>query len=85
MGLSVGCASRVVYVRSAPPAVRVEVAGPPPFAAAVWIPGHWEWHGSWVWFPGHWAKAPRGKVWVPGYWQQTPRGWRWVKGHWARR
>jgi hypothetical protein len=83
--LAAGCASRAVYVRTAPPAVRAEVAGRPPFAGAVWVAGHWEWHGNWVWRPGHWARAPKGKVWVPGYWRETPRGWVWVKGHWARR
>ncbi|MGQ9560258.1 MAG: YXWGXW repeat-containing protein [Candidatus Oleimicrobiaceae bacterium] len=83
--LVLGCASRAVYVRPAPPAARVEIVGAAPFVGAVWVPGHWEWHGQWLWSPGHWAKAPAGKVWVAGYWQQTPRGWRWVNGHWARR
>jgi len=83
--LHAGCASRAVYVRTAPPPVRAEVVGVPPYAGAVWVPGHWEWHGNWIWSPGRWVKAPKEKVWVAGHWQSTPRGWKWVNGHWVRR
>jgi hypothetical protein len=43
-----GCAT---YVRPGP----VIVAGPPPYAGAVWIPGHYGPYGGW--HPGHWRSA----------------------------
>lgn len=85
MGFATHCASRTIYVRKAPPKVRVEVRPAPPFKAAVWIPGHWQWkHGRYVWVPGRWIKARRGYAWVPGHWAKRPRGWVWIPGHWKR-
>ena len=42
------------------PALRVEVQGPRPYAAAVWHRGHWRWaprQGRYVWVPGHYARV----------------------------
>ncbi len=79
------CASRVVYVRKAPPPVRVEVRSARPFPNAVWIAGHWQWNGvRFVWVSGKWVKPQSGRVWVPGHWRQTRHGWRWVPGRWKR-
>jgi len=92
-----GCASRrtrtvvvgsdegveVVYVETAPPALRVEAIPTKPVPKAVWIPGYWEWKGNkYVWVPGRWEKKPRGTAWAPGQWKKTHRGWVWVPGYW---
>ena len=80
---SMNCASRVVYVRKAPPAARVEVRPARPYAGAVWVAGYWRWNGrNYVWTSGHWVKARRGKTFTKGHWKKTPRGWRYVPGHW---
>ncbi len=86
LALSVAsCASRVVYVRKAPPPVRVEVRPARPFPNAVWVAGYWNWNGTrFVWVSGRWVKPRRGMVWVPGHWRHMRRGWRWVPGHWKR-
>ncbi len=77
------CASRVVYVRKAPPPVRVEVRPVKPYANAVWVAGYWKWNGrNHVWTSGRWVKARRGRTFVKGHWQKKPRGWRYVPGHW---
>ena len=84
-GFSTQCASRVVYVKTPPPPVRVEVRPVSPYKTAVWIPGHWQWkRGRYVWVPGHWKQARAGYVWVPGHWSKRARGWVWVSGHWKR-
>jgi hypothetical protein len=85
-GLSSQCAPRTVYVRKAPPPVRVEVKPAPPFAKAVWIPGYWKWQGKkYVWIGGSWKKPRKGYIWVPGHWVKKKRGWFRVEGHWKRR
>lgn len=79
----IGCASRAVYVRTAPPAKRVEVRSARPFANAVWIAGYWRWNGNkYVWAKGKWAKPKKGKKWIPGHWKSSRRGYFWVPGHW---
>ena len=84
LGMTVeNCASRVVYVRKAPPRVRVEVRPVKPFTSAVWMSGYWRWNGrQHVWVSGRWAKPKKGKVWVTGHWKKAPRGWHYVPGHW---
>lgn len=75
----------IVYVASAPPPPRVEVAGPAPGRGFVWVAGHWSWSGTeYVWVAGRWARPPRGNArWVPGHWRRHPRhGWYWVEGRW---
>lgn len=77
------CASRVVYVRKAPPSRRVEVKSVKPYANAVWISGYWKWNGrKHIWVSGHWVKSKKGKVWVAGYWEKSRRGWHYIPGHW---
>ncbi|MDP6529748.1 MAG: hypothetical protein QF819_11000 [Gemmatimonadota bacterium] len=78
-----GCATRTVYVRTAPPAARKEVRPASPGATHVWKAGHWTWkRGRYKWVPGHWEKSRRGAHWTPGHWKKTPRGWVWRPGHW---
>ncbi len=79
------CAARPIYVKTAPPAVKVEVRPAPPYRGAVWVPGHWAWrHGRYVWVKGHWVKPRHGYVYVPGHWVKKRYGWVWVSGHWKR-
>ena len=79
------CGPRVIYVRKAPPPVRVEVRPAKPFPTAVWISGYWRWNGTrYVWVAGRWVRPRRGYAWVPGHWRHTRHGWRWVPGHWKR-
>jgi hypothetical protein len=55
----------VLYLNTAPPAVRYE-AVPTPRSGYVWVPGHRRWDGY-------------GRVWVPGHWERqhgyAPRRW----------
>ena len=77
------CASRVVYVRKAPPRTRVEVRPVKPFSSAIWISGYWRWNGrQYIWASGRWAKPRHGKLWVNGHWKRTNRGWHYIPGHW---
>jgi hypothetical protein len=73
-----------IYIQERPPEERIERPGPPPFAHAVWIRGHWDRRGrDWAWEPGRWVVAERPAAhWEDGHWNQTPRGWRYVPGHW---
>jgi hypothetical protein len=55
-----------------PPALRVELQPPPPFAGAVWIAGWWTWDARiWLWVPGAWRLPPPGTLrwhaprWIP--------------------
>jgi hypothetical protein len=84
--LSTNCAARTVYVVKAPPVAKVTVVKTPaPYSNAIWVSGHWKWHGrKYVWVKGYWTKPQRGFVWVQGHWVKKPRGWVWVAGHWKR-
>ena len=59
---------------AAPPPPQVETAPQQPVAAAVWIPGFWQWSGTtWVWVAGSWQLRPSAGVeWRPAEWR--PRG-----------
>ena len=50
--------SRPVYVRPAPPPpLVVKVKPRRPHKRAVWVTGHWRWHGprkGYVWVKGRW-------------------------------
>lgn len=75
----------VIFIKTAPPAVKIEVRPHAPFAKAVWIPGHWTWkRGRYVWAKGHYVKHRKGFAWVPGHWKKRRAGWVWVGGHWKR-
>lgn len=76
-----------IEVGVAPPPLRAEAVPPPPSAAHVWVPGHWQWNGvRWGWHRGHYARRPTpAAYWVQGAWVPMPNGhWRWAPGHWAR-
>jgi len=78
--------TRTTVVTEAPPTPRVEVEGPAPSTAHVWIQGYWTYiDNRWVWSPGHWDLRPRmNAAWVPGEWDKDPtgKGWLWTPGHW---
>ena len=84
LGLAGPAAAARVYVRVAPPAVRMEVRGVTPSPHHAWHDGYWRWHdGAHVWVAGAWVVPPRhGAVWVGGHWKKTPSGWYWIDGRW---
>jgi hypothetical protein len=72
-------------VMVAPPAPRVEVAGPAPYAGYVWVGGYWNWVGGrHVWVAGRWAPGRHGYHWVDHAWVRAGDGWRMRPGHWER-
>lgn len=75
---------RVVYVREAPPPLRVEVLPRRSSPRHVWVGGYWSWeHSRYAWQPGRWAVPPRrSAVWVPHTWHRGGRGWQARGGHW---
>lgn len=77
-------AGAAVYVRVAPPAVKVETRPASPGRGYVWTGGYYRWNGNrYVWTTGRWVNPPRsGAVWVPGHWVHGNKGWYWVDGHW---
>lgn len=82
-----GSQGAVVTEKVTVPAPLAETQPAPPVAitAPVWVPGHWEWRGTWVWAPGHYvATSNANAVWVQGDWESTADGsWRWNPAHWA--
>jgi len=88
--LAAGCAvnprprAGVVYVQQGPPPRVVEVIGPAPSRAHVWVPGHHEWRGgSYVWIAGRYEQPAAGfRRYEPGRWVHTRSGWYWTDGRW---
>jgi hypothetical protein len=74
----------VVYVETAPPALRSEVIVTAPGPGYVWVPGSWTWGGAeYTWTGGSWQQPPRADAhWVAPAWNRTSRGWYRVDGHW---
>jgi hypothetical protein len=80
-----GPATVVVTDPSAPPPPQVEVVtvAPGPVTQYYWVPGVWEWRGTWVWAGGHWIVRPYyGAVWVQSGWVYRHHNRVWVTGHW---
>jgi hypothetical protein len=61
-----------------------EIVPPKPSSTDSWVPGYWEWDGTWIWMPGYWTTKPDpNAVWVVGQWEKYDKsGWRWIGGHW---
>ena len=77
--------ARVVVIKKAPPAVRVEVRPDRPFRNAIWVAGHWGYqHGRYVWVSGRWIAPRHGMTYVSGHWKRVNHGWVWVEPHWRR-
>jgi len=64
-----------------------EVQPPKPTYKDHWVPGYWEWNGTWHWIHGHWTNKPHPNAeWVAGHWEKHGKGgWRWIAGHWNER
>lgn len=59
------------------------VAGPAPYAKAVWVGPEWVWKNKrYVEMPGYWAKGKGDQVWIPGYWTSKGRKYKWIPGRW---
>lgn len=74
-----------VYVRVAPPELRVEEA-PAPRPGYVYTPGYWTWrHGHHVWVKGSWVRERRGYRYVAPEWVDHHDGrWHMRRSHWVR-
>ncbi len=66
------------------PAPRYEAVPPPPGAAYVWRPGHWQWVGNgYVWRRGIYViRRASWHQWVNGHWTLRGNTWFWTPGHW---
>jgi hypothetical protein len=72
-------------VTVAPPPLRVEVRGEPPYPGYLWFDGYWGWeHDHHVWVPGHWVEPRAGYRWAPHRWVHERDGWHLEEGHWER-
>lgn len=67
-----------------PPPPVVEHPWAPPYAGAVWIPGHHHWDGHrYVWYGGYYAYPPRpNAVWIPDHYVVHHGEYFFVQGHW---
>lgn len=74
-----------VVVDVAPPPPRVELIPALPFAGAVWLGGHWAWHGGrHRWVHGHWDHPRRGHQWRAPGWEHRGGRWHERRGGWHR-
>ena len=71
-----------VIVQAAPPAARLEVCPPVPYASAIWVKGYWWWSGiSYAWISGHYVRPIRGYHFVAPRWVSYG-GYRYhIRGH----
>jgi hypothetical protein len=70
----------------APPAPLVEVIPAIPFAGAVWIGGHWGWHGGrHHWNHGRWDHPRHGHAYRQHGWSNHGGRWHERRGGWHRR
>jgi hypothetical protein len=75
-----------VWVGTPPPPPRYEARSRAPYAAAVWIPGFWQWNGRHHgWVAGHWTSGRPGYVWEESRWRRHGHRWGYSRGHWRRR
>ena len=77
-----------VYVRTPPPAVRVETKADPPSSVHVWIDGYWDYNSAedgWEWREGSWQIPPdEGVTWqTPSYEDRGEGNWVYVPGYWS--
>ena len=73
----------VKIVDQAPPPPVPEVIPLAPGPEYYWIPGHWNWNGTWFWVGGSYVARPwQRAVWFGGYWAMHGRGRIWIAGRW---
>jgi hypothetical protein len=67
------------------PALLNEPRPPKPDNTNRWVPGYWEWDGTWFWMPGYWsAKSDVDANWVSAGWTAAgDLGYKWTAGHWT--
>ncbi len=76
-------ASAEIYIRVAPPALRVETA-PEPRRGHVWVAGHWEWRNrEHVWVAGSFIPERRGYYYNQPEWVEN-KHWSMNRGYWKR-
>ena len=77
-------AAAEVWVRIAPPRVRVEHRGQQPRGHYVWVSGYHRWDGNaYHWNEGRWEQPPqRNSRWVSHRWVHQRHGYVLVDGHW---
>ena len=76
--------ARTVWVREAPPEVRVEQP-PPERLGYLWVPGYWDWRGHrHVWHEGYWVRERVGFVYERPVWVEREGRWMLKHGHWRR-
>jgi hypothetical protein len=73
-----------VVVHQPPPPVRAAVTVQPaaPYPNAVWVPGHYDWRGTWVWVDGYWEQPRAGYVWTEPVVVRARGGYRYHAGYW---
>jgi hypothetical protein len=69
----------------AAPALIQETPPPRPTDKDHWVPGYWEWDGTWFWMPGYWTtKSDVDAKWVlPAWTKAGSLGYKWTAGHWV--
>jgi hypothetical protein len=72
------------YAPTAPPPVRVEVAGVAPGPGFAWVRGYWGYRGGgYAWVPGYWGRPPRPRaVWEAGRWERRGSRYGYREGRW---
>ena len=77
-------AATTVWVRQAPPELRVEQA-PQARRGSQWVPGYWDWRGNrHVWHTGTWVRARPGYVYASPNWVERDGRWNLRRGQWSR-
>lgn len=73
-----------VFVRVAPPPLRVETV-PAPRAGYVWENGYWRWNGRrHVWVGGHWERNRAGYAYHAPEWTEHDGRWSFRAHRWDR-
>jgi hypothetical protein len=76
--------ARTIYVREAPPELRVESV-PAARAGHQWVPGYWGYRSNrHVWHPGTWVRERAGYVYRQPTWVERNGRWRQQSGQWSR-
>ncbi len=74
----------VIYVREAPPPLRVETI-PDARRGYAWVPGYWNWRGErHVWVKGAWMRDRSGYRYDAPRWHEHDGRWVQERGRWSR-
>ncbi len=76
--------TRTIWVRQAPPEVRVEQV-PAARHGYQWVPGYWGYQGRHhVWHSGTWVRERHGHIYVAPTWVEHDGRWQLQRGQWRR-